>query len=163
MIVTMGLAATFLAAVAMGLSLAHALEFPGKMRLDRDQYYTVQAIYYPGFTWGGFAEPLAILATLALALLTPSGPMLWLILLALAALVLTQLVFWWRVQPVNRQWLRALHLSGAAGRFFGTDHGTEEPSDWTKLRDRWEMGHLARALCSTLAFLCLLIALPGMP
>jgi hypothetical protein len=37
----------------MGLSLAHALEFPGKKRLDEKQYKAVQTIYYPGFTIGG--------------------------------------------------------------------------------------------------------------
>ena len=55
-----------LVAVTMGLSLAHALEFPGKLRLDEPTYRAVQAIYYPGFTigglvgeFGGFAWPLS--------------------------------------------------------------------------------------------------------
>ncbi len=39
---------TVLVAVAMAPALAHALEYPGKMRLSRDAYLTVQAIYYPG-------------------------------------------------------------------------------------------------------------------
>ena len=46
-------ASIVLAAIGMGLSLAHALEYPGKRRLDRDTYLAVQAIYYPGFTIGG--------------------------------------------------------------------------------------------------------------
>src|SRR5205809_327776 len=37
----------------MGLSLAHALEYPGKRRLDRETYLKAQTIYYPGFTIGG--------------------------------------------------------------------------------------------------------------
>ena len=36
-------------AIAMAPVLAHALEYPGKMRLSRDAYLTVQPIYYPGF------------------------------------------------------------------------------------------------------------------
>jgi hypothetical protein len=35
-----------LAAVTMALSLAHALELPGKLRLNKEQYLAVQAIYY---------------------------------------------------------------------------------------------------------------------
>jgi hypothetical protein len=42
-----------LVAVAMSLTLAHALELPGKMRLDEQTYRAVQTIYYPGFTFGG--------------------------------------------------------------------------------------------------------------
>src|ERR687895_1371780 len=62
----------FLVAVAMSLSLAHALELPGKMRLDKDTYLAVQDIYYPGFTYGGLGEGLGMVATLVLLLLTPS-------------------------------------------------------------------------------------------
>jgi hypothetical protein len=60
-----------LVATAFGQSLAHALEFPGKLRLDEAAYRTVQQIDYPGFTIGGIAEPLSILALGALLYLTP--------------------------------------------------------------------------------------------
>jgi hypothetical protein len=63
---TLEVIAVFFTAVAMSLWLAHALEFPGKMRLDGQTYRTVQTIYYPGFTVGGVGEPLAAVATLAL-------------------------------------------------------------------------------------------------
>lgn len=43
----------------MAPALAHAMEYPGKMRLSRDAYLTVQPIYYPG------ASPL------------PEGPLKW--------------------------------------------------------------------------------------
>jgi hypothetical protein len=46
-------ATVFLVSIAMALSLAHALELPGKLRLDKEAYLTVQPIYYPGFTIGG--------------------------------------------------------------------------------------------------------------
>ena len=49
----------------MALALAHALEYPGKRRLDRDTYFKVQAIYYPGFTIGGAGEPLAPITVFA--------------------------------------------------------------------------------------------------
>ena len=62
--------ALMLVAVAMALSLAHALELPGKMRLGKDAYLSVQTIYYPGFTIGGIAEPLGILVLIALLVWT---------------------------------------------------------------------------------------------
>ena len=45
-----------LVAIAMALSLAHVLELPGKLRLDRDTYLKVQTIYYPGFTLAASAN-----------------------------------------------------------------------------------------------------------
>src|SRR5918998_4719161 len=67
----------FLVAVAMSLSLAHALELPGKMRLDRDTYVAVQAIYYPGFTYGGLGEGLGMVATLVLLFIIPVSRAAW--------------------------------------------------------------------------------------
>jgi hypothetical protein len=46
----------FLVPVTMSLALAHALELPGKMRLNKETYIAVQTIYYPGFTYGGFGD-----------------------------------------------------------------------------------------------------------
>ena len=60
-----------LVAVAMALSLAHALELPGKMRLKQEMYYAMQPIYYPGFTIGGISEPAGIILTIILLFLTP--------------------------------------------------------------------------------------------
>jgi hypothetical protein len=158
------LIATFLAALVMGPSLAHALEQPGKMRLDRQQYYAVQTIYYPGFTIGGIAEPLAIVATAVVLVLARGrdGDRL-LVAGALVLLILTQLLFWLVVQPVNRQWLQATKLSGAADRFFrtGASRATGD-DDWTKLRDRWERGHVARCLTAMLAFGLLLLVMSGL-
>jgi len=63
-----------LVAVAMALTLAHALELPGKMRLDKETYYAMQSIYYPGFTiGGGLGEAGGTIATIVLVFLTPSG------------------------------------------------------------------------------------------
>lgn len=152
--------ATFLSAMVMGQALAHVLEMPGKLRLSRDQYYTVQTIYYPGFTIGGMAEPLAILATAAALISTParSGALL-LVAAALAALVAVQLAFWLVVQPVNRQWLGSTKLSAAAEHFFRTGQAGEIRADWTRLRDRWERGHAARSVLAAAAHLLLLLAL----
>jgi len=148
-----------LTAVAMGLALAHALEFPGKLRLNREEYFTVQAIYYPGFTLGGAAEPLAIVALAALLLEVPLGTNgRRLIGLALIAAVATQVLFWTVVQPVNRHWLKSISLGAAGERFFNAGAAATE-TDWTRLRDRWERGHIGRTLTATAAFTLTALAL----
>lgn len=151
--------ATFLAAMVMGLALAHALEMPGKMRLEREYYYAVQTIYYPGFTLGGMTEPLAIITTASVLLIGGiSEGRFWLVAGAVIALVLTQLLFWIVVQPVNRQWLGSVGLSDAAEHFFRTGEAGGPARIWTRLRNRWELGHLARAATAMAAFTLLLLA-----
>jgi hypothetical protein len=149
-----------LTAVAMGLTLAHALEFPGKLRLNREQYLAVQTIYYPGFTFGGAAEPLAILTLGALLLALPTDiSARWLIGAALAAAMATQVLFWTLVQPANRQWLKSIPLGPAGQRFFNAGAAAPEADDWTRLRDRWERGHLARTVTATAAFVLTILAI----
>jgi hypothetical protein len=130
-----------LSAIGMGLSLAHALELPGKRRLDRDTYLAIQTIYVPGFGVGGFfGEPAAIVATFVLAFLTPSGtPAFWLAVAALVCLVVEHGIFWLVTQPVNRFWGKPLPPN----------------ADWMALRDRWEASHVARAIAAAAAFLLL--------
>ena len=77
MYVALQVLTVMLAAITMALSLAHALEYTGKLRLKKEQYIAVQPIYYPGFTIGGIAEPAVILATLALLIMTPGGTAWW--------------------------------------------------------------------------------------
>jgi hypothetical protein len=133
-----------LAAIGMGLSLAHALELPGKRRLDRDTYLAVQRIYVPGFGIGGFfGEFGAIIATLALVLVTPIGTTtFWLTVAALGCLLAEHAIFWLVTQPVNRFWGKPLPTG----------------SDWTALRDRWEGSHLVRSIAAAAAFLLLVAA-----
>jgi hypothetical protein len=138
MYVALQVLAVMLAAVTMALSLAHALELPGKLRLSKEQYLAVQPIYYPGFTIGGIAEPAAILATLALLITTPAyTAVFWLVSGAFAALVIVQVIFWTKTQPANSYWLEEIELSSAATRFFQTGTGSA-PHDWTAARDQWE-------------------------
>jgi Domain of unknown function (DUF1772) len=158
MYVTLQVLTVMLAAVTMALSLAHALELPGKLRLNKDEYLAVQPIYYPGFTIGGFAEVAVIVAALVLLLMTPGGaPEFWLIACALVAFVVVQVIFWAMTQPVNKYWLRETKLGGSAKRFFDTGTGNA-PRDWTDARDRWERSHVLRAGAATLGMLLLTVA-----
>jgi uncharacterized membrane protein len=155
----------FLVAVAMSLALAHALELPGKMRLDRETYLAVQRIYYPGFTYGGFGEGLGMVATLVLLLLTPTHrPAFWWILTALIALLGMHAVYWVVTHPVNKYWLKDTRLQGFGGEFFSLDPvkkgaASEEGSEgWKQLRDQWEYSHVLRAILAVIALIALIVA-----
>jgi Domain of unknown function (DUF1772) len=156
--------AIVLTAVVMSLSLAHALELPGKMRLNREAYLATQAIYYPGFTIGGIAEPLAVIVVLAL-LLSIEAPSthFWLVLLAWLSLAAVQIIFWVWVQPVNKIWLKDIDLGQAGAAFFGKETPAKtddnpEIQNWQALRNRWESGHVARAAFAIVSLILLSIA-----
>jgi hypothetical protein len=158
-----------LVSIGMALSLAHALELPGKLRLSKEEYLTVQPIYYPGFTVGGiFGEGGAIVATLALLILTPfDTSAFWLTLIALLALLVMHAIYWMLTHPVNDFWLKdeRLHAIGAA--FFTIGASSRPcrsiPQDWIKLRDQWEYSHIARAAAAMLSLIALVTAatIPG--
>jgi hypothetical protein len=153
------IAAILCVAIVMGLSLAHALELPGKRRLTRDQYLTVQAIYYPGFTLGGAAEPLSILVVAVLLVLTAGHTLeFWLEAAALFALVVVQVLFWRMTQPVNRYWLEHTSTTSTAQAFFGSVKSGEPRPEWTALRNRWERSHVLRAIAAMVALVLLVTA-----
>jgi hypothetical protein len=157
----------FLAAIAMALSLAHALELPGKLRLDKEAYCAAQTIYYPGFTWGGgFGEGLGIMAIFALLLMTPAGSAAfpW-TLFGLAGLVATHATYWILTHPVNNFWLRTEKLGALGGGFFDFDPLKQRASQsaandetWRRFRDRWEFSHVLRAVFSTITLIALIVA-----
>jgi len=165
MFLILQVATVFLVAVAMSLALAHALELPGKMRLDKDTYLAVQGIYYPGFTYGGLGEGLGMLATLVLILLTPANsPPFWWTLTAFIALLAMHAVYWLLTHPVNKYWLKDTRLQGLGGEFLGLDPmkkgtATEAGSEgWKKLRDKWEYSHVLRAVLAAIALISLIVA-----
>lgn len=149
-----------LVAIAMTTALAHALEFPGKLRLDRDAYVAVQPIYYPGFTVAGMiGEAGGLLATLIMTLLAWGSTGFPLALGAFLAMVVMHGIYWVFTHPVNNFWLEKTEVGRAGSGFFslGAAKGEAHPEDWRKLRDRWEYSHVARAVFATLAFLFLAI------
>lgn len=148
-------------AVAMALSLAHALELPGKMRLTKEAYYAMQPIYYPGFTIGGFAEPAGILLTIVLLFVTPFGMAFWLTVAALVGLIGMQAVYWIFTHPVNKFWLQDEKLGRVGSGFFSFAAKTARsgPVTWTELRDRWESSHVARAVFAFVSLSALVIAI----
>ncbi len=123
--------AVLLVTLALVPSLAHALELPGKLRLDKSAYLVVQRIYYPGFTTAGVAEPGGLIATAVLLWLTPRGTLtFWLTLVALLSLVVMHAVYWIFTHPVNKFWLQHENLGEFASGFFSFGaNRTQLPSD----------------------------------
>jgi Domain of unknown function (DUF1772) len=156
-----------LVVLAMVPALAHALELPGKLRLTKDAYVAVQPIYYPGFTIAGMAEPVAIIFTIILLVLTPRGSAdFWLTLVALLGLISMHAVYWLLTHPVNNFWLQGENLCGLGSGFFSLASASRRgrqsdtlPVDWTDLRDRWEYSHVARAGLAALSFIAIVIAI----
>jgi len=163
-IATLQILAVILVAIAMSLALAHALELPGKLRLSKEQYLAVQQIYYPGFTIGGAAEPFALLLTLLLVFLAPTGSVtFWLEALAFMALLAMHACYWLLTHPVNKFWLKDFELKRIGAGFFSFNPlnrtGRSNEAEWTQLRDRWECSHVARAVFGLIGLTLLVAAL----
>ena len=156
-----------LVVLATAPALAHALELPGKMRVAKDVYFAIQPIYYPGFTIAGMSEPLGIISTIILLVLTPlRSADFWLTLVALLGLIGMQAVYWLLTHPVNKFWLQGEQLSGVGAGFFSLASASRRgrqretgPVDWTELRDRWEYSHVVRAGLATVSLIALVIAI----
>ena len=129
----------FLASIAMSLALAHALELPGKMRLNKEIYVATQTIYYPGFTIGGFGEAAAVVVSLILLLLTPSdSAAFWWTLAGFLGLVAMQGIYWVFTHPVNRFWVKGLDVKGVSAGFFAFTAAQRSPRLLTSVDDQWE-------------------------
>jgi hypothetical protein len=158
MLAALQIVALLLLALVLTTTLAHALELPGKLRLSKDDYLTIQPIYYPGFTIAGGAEPVGMLALAVLSFLS-TGVGFWLTIGALLALAIGHGIYWIVTHPVNNFWLKGAELKGAGEGFFGFAARSLDTSDWTALRDRWEYSHVARAAFAMAAFLSLATAI----
>ncbi len=153
--------ALLLMAVNMGLALAHALEFPGKLRLDEQTYRAVQAIYYTGFTIGGLIGELGgMLALVVLLVVMPEGTArFWWTMAALALLAAGHAVYWVVTHPVNNVWLKDTRLAVSGRLFFGVFAVAD--ADWRRMRSIWEWSHVARAIFFALGVLSMALALLG--
>lgn len=147
--------AVVLVAVTMGLALAHALEYPGKLRLDEATYRQVQAVYYPGFTVGGLVgEAGALLVLPVLLVMLPYGSeRFWWAAAAFACLLTCHAVYWTITHPVNGFWLKDTDVGSAGSAFFLLLAGQE--TNWQRMRDVWEYSHIARAVLAMAALVSL--------
>jgi hypothetical protein len=152
-----------LVGIALAPAFAHAFEFPGKKRLERSAYVTVQSIYYPGFTLLGISEPSGLIAVLILLFLTsPSTASFWLIVIALIGLAGMQMIYWVFTHPTNKFWLQTsgTDMSNLGNSFFALGpRSSRTAKDWEKLRNRWEYSHIARAGLAFLSFFSLVLTI----
>jgi hypothetical protein len=162
MLLTLQVLTILAVSIAMALSLAHALEFPGKLRLSRETYLDMQMIYYPGFTIGGMVgEAGGLLATLALLWATENAVAWRLILAALFCLLVMHAVYWLVTHPVNNFWLKDTNVDRASNSFFSfipVQRATGKKPDWKELRNRWEYSHVVRAGLGLAGFLLIVTA-----
>src|SRR5215208_8464471 len=76
-----------------------------------------------------------------------------------------QAVYWFFTHPVNNFWVEGENLERFGSGFFafGSNRsrlGNEtHPTDWTRLRDRWEYSHLGRAGLALVSLISLVIAI----
>jgi len=137
-----------LVALLAGLATAQMLERFGAATYDSGTYITVQKAAY--LAWGPrdvgrLLEPVAIAATLVLALLLRGRRVaLWLTLGAVAALLVAYPVAYYSwMEPVTRVFVAA--------------SPTAAPANWTVLREQWAFGAEVRCVSELIA-LCALLA-----
>ncbi|HZR01593.1 MAG TPA: hypothetical protein VFA81_00280 [Burkholderiales bacterium] len=148
-----------LVAIDMGLVLAHALELPGKLRLNEAAYKATQTIYYPGFTFGGLVGELGGMIALAVLLyLTPfATSRFWWTAAALVLLLASHATYWLMTHPVNNFWVKDVTASGLGAKFFSTFAATQA-RDWTQLRNVWELSQVVRAAFAVLSLISIAVA-----
>lgn len=134
------------AALALGLTLAHDLEIPGKQMLSGADWLVVQQTFYGGFAIvGGIAEVLGIISTGALLVLLRERRTTF-ILTGVAALsfVVMLALFAFGNNPLNQQ--------------IASWTPDTLPANWNDVRDAWDRFHAASSAFAALALTALLVA-----
>ena len=129
-----------LAALAMGMHLAHALELPPKLGWEADLYLAVQSSLYRLFgTLGPILELGALLSASALAYRLRQRPAFGLTLGSVVAILLALIVWVALVLPANAQLTR-----WAATQI--------TPPDWQRWRAQWQLAQAALFVLHLMGF-----------
>lgn len=121
---------------------AHFFEMFNKLRMSSVDYMTTQRAY-DGWAFFGVVIVIAVGCTVGHAIATWSIPVArWLSLGALALLIVTQVIFWCFIYPMN-----AL-----------TGNWTEIPANLDVARRQWEYSHASSAALTLLALVLVLCA-----
>ena len=122
-----------LAALGLGLGLAHALELPPKMEYDAELYTAVTSTLYRLFgAIGGPIQVAALLAAVVLTILVRGQPAFRPTLVGTLGLALSLGLWGALVAPVNAEWAGALRAAPDSAS-----------AAYLELRPRWEYGHVA--------------------
>jgi len=135
--------ALFFVALALGPALAHLLELPNKINLEREEYLVVQQIYR-GWALLGFVVAGALLSTLVLAVNVRHERKAFVFaLIGFICIVGTQVVFWTYTFPANQV----------------TNNWTVLPENWRELRRQWEYSHATSAGLNLVALVVVILSL----
>jgi hypothetical protein len=123
-----------LAALALTMEFAHVLELPQKMKYDPEMYSAVNTTLYRYFAIiGGFVQVGSLIAVGILTYLLRGHRRSFRWTLAGAVCLVLAFGIWLSVvNPVNNEVRAALEAAPDSG-----------PAVWSRLRDRWEYGHVA--------------------
>lgn len=128
--------------IVFGSGFAHLLEAYNKMRLSKEEYLVVQQIYR-GWSLLGIVVLIALVSTLLLAIQTRYQLYFTLNLLSCVCILITLVIFFAFIFPVNQQ----------------TKNWQVLPGNWLQLRNRWEYSHIINAIIYFIALLLLIIPL----
>ncbi len=104
-----------LAALGMTMGAAHVLELPAKLGYDAEMYAAVNTTLYRLYgAVGGFIQVSSILAAGALSFLVRGRPAFRLTLSGALCLVLSLMLWFVLVQPVNAEWSRIIQSAPAS-------------------------------------------------
>jgi uncharacterized membrane protein len=133
------------AALALGLTLTHDLEIPGKHSLDGAEWLNVQHTFYGGFAiLGGIAEVLGLISTGALLVLLRAQRTSFVLTLLAALSFLGMLaLFTFGNNPLNQQ------IAAWTPQTL--------PANWQQVRDAWDRYHAISSVLAAVAFTVLLI------
>lgn len=138
------------AAIALGLTLAHVLEIPGKRQLSGEEWLQIQQTFYLGYAIvgaiaevGGLLASFGIVATERRERVSTFWPVISAI--GFAGMLGT---YWLRNRPLND---RIASWSAQA-----------LPADWSVVRDRWDMAHSISTIFAAVAFGSLLTGFMAM-
>jgi hypothetical protein len=163
--VLLQIVSVLLVSVAMALAVAHALDVPGKLRLDREHYDAAQSNYRPKFRVAGLVgEVGGGGATLLLILATPaeSASLAWTV-AAFLSLAAMHGAYWTIAHPANQFWLLRQHAPSIAPIGFFATHPVPRPpaiaTSWSRSRTRWEYAHIIRAVLGAISVIALVTGL----
>ena len=137
----------FCAALALGLTVTHDLEIPGKQMLSGVEWLSVQQTFYGGFAIvGGIAEVLGLIsAGMLLFLLRERQAAFALTVVAALSFVGMLALFAFGNNPLNQQimaWTPATL-----------------PANWRETRDAWDTFHAISSAFAAVALIALLVAM----
>lgn len=143
---TLRFVSLFCAALALGLTLTHDLEIPGKQMLSGAGWLTIQHTFYGGFAIiGGLAEVIGLLSTAVLLLLLRTQRAAFILtLVAVLCFAGMLALFAFGNNPLNQQ------VANWTAQTL--------PPNWREVRDAWDGFHAASSVLAALSLICLLVA-----